>query len=202
MPVRVLHLAGTIAVRLPRGTRLLCPVSSLIPQRNRDGSWANLVFRHTNLGLPPVRAGRRATRAPRGGRRHLAQPAVFFMLRRASGDSRVRWWQPTTRAPCNAGPSDRRPRAMKAATLSPELAPNAGDADRLRHVLLVRIAGGEGRLTRAVLAQDVGALGPRLPLARWRPCLERELDGLLADGWALESGGHLRLSEVGGDRVR
>src|SRR5262245_15101989 len=201
MPARVPHLAGTIAVRLPRGTRLVCPVSSLIPQRNRDGSWANLVFRHSNPGLPPVRAARRSPRAR--GRGHLAPPAVFFMLRRASGDSRVRWWQPTTRALRSAGPTDRRPRAMQAVTLSPELAPSAGASDRLRHVLLVRIAGGEGRLTRLALAQDLGALAPpRLPPARWRPRLERELDGLLADGWVLETGDHLRLSEVGGDRVR
>jgi hypothetical protein len=92
---------------------------------------------------------------------------------------------------------------MQAVTLSPELAPSAGASDRLRHVLLVRIAGGEGRLTRLALAQDLGAFAPpRLPPARWRPRLERELDGLLADGWVLETGDHLRLSAVGGDRVR
>jgi hypothetical protein len=92
---------------------------------------------------------------------------------------------------------------MKAATLSPALAPDAGASDRLRHLLLVRIAGAEGRLTRGALAQDLVALAPpRLPAARWRPRLDRELDGLLADGCVLESGGHLRLSEVGGDRVR
>jgi hypothetical protein len=92
---------------------------------------------------------------------------------------------------------------MKAATLASEIAPAAGASDRLRPVVLVRIVGGEGRLTRAALAHDLAQIVPqRLPAAAWRALIDREIAGLLADGSALEAGGHLNVSPAGVERVR
>src|SRR4029077_8488661 len=167
---------------------MLCPMSLSIPQRNRDGSWAKVAFRHSNFGWVPIPVVPVWTRGPKAGTRHLAQPAVFFMLWRTSGDSRVRWRQPTTGAPLAAGQMERSPPAMKAATLASEIAPAAGASDRLRPVVLVRIAGAEGRLTRAGLAHDLAQIVPqRLPAAAWRALIDSEIAGLLADGSALEA---------------
>jgi hypothetical protein len=92
---------------------------------------------------------------------------------------------------------------MTAATLQFQAAHPVGTSDRLRQVALVRIAAGEGRVSRAVLAQDLGPIVPhRLPLVQWRARIDWEIDGLLADGFASEAGAHLAVSDAGSASVR
>jgi hypothetical protein len=92
---------------------------------------------------------------------------------------------------------------MTAATLDVQVARPVGASDRLRQVALVRIAASEGRASRAVLVQDLAALVPhRLPLAQWRALVDREVDGLLANGFVIEAGAHLGLSDAGSASVR
>ena len=62
---------------------------------------------------------------------------------------------------------------------------------------------GEGRASRAVLAQDLAPLvAHRLPLAQWRALIDREIEGLLADGLAIEAGAHLAVSDAGSASAR
>ena len=92
---------------------------------------------------------------------------------------------------------------MTAATLQFQAARPVGASDRLRQVALVRIAAGEGRTSRAVLAQDLAPIVPhRLPLGQWRALIDREIAGLLADGFAIEAGAHLAVSDAGSASVR
>ena len=92
---------------------------------------------------------------------------------------------------------------MTAATLQFQAARPVGASDRLRQVALVRIAAGEGRASRAVLAQDLAPIVPhRLPLGQWRALIDREIEGLLADGFAIEAGAHLAVSDAGSASVR
>jgi hypothetical protein len=91
---------------------------------------------------------------------------------------------------------------MKAATLAVESGTSACASDRLRLLLLVRLAGAERGLTRSVLAQDLAPIVPQtLPAAQWRALIERELDALLRDGSA-KQGVEVRLSETGSAAVR
>jgi hypothetical protein len=92
---------------------------------------------------------------------------------------------------------------MTAATLQFQAARPVGASDRLRQVALVRIAAGEGRANRAVLAQDLAPIVPhRLPLGQWRALIDWEIEGLLADGFASEAGAHLAVSDAGSASVR
>jgi hypothetical protein len=92
---------------------------------------------------------------------------------------------------------------MKAATLAVEGGRSACASDRLRLLLLVRMAGTQGGLTRSVLAQDLAPIVPQtLPGAQWRALIERELEALLRDGLAIEEGVQLRLSDPGSAAVR
>jgi hypothetical protein len=92
---------------------------------------------------------------------------------------------------------------MTAATLDVQVARPVGASDRLRQVALVRIAAGEGRASRAILAQDLAPLVPhRLPLAQWRAVIDREVERLRADGFVIEAGAHLAVSDAGSASVR
>ena len=102
-----------------------------------------------------------------------------------------------------AGPMTERPPAMTAATLDVQVARPVGASDRLRQVALVRIARARGRASRAILAQDLAPLVPhRLPLAQWRAVIDREVERLRADGFVIEAGAHLAVSDAGSASVR
>jgi hypothetical protein len=92
---------------------------------------------------------------------------------------------------------------MKAAILAVPDPPGKSASDRLRQLALVRIAAGDGRTTRSVLAQDLAQIVPhRLPVAHWRALIERDVEALLGDGLAGEAHGRLQVSTAGADAAR
>ena len=92
---------------------------------------------------------------------------------------------------------------MKAAILAVPDPPGKSASDRLRQLALVRIAAGDGRTTRSVLAQDLAQIVPhRLPVAQWRALIERDVEALLGDGLAGEAHGRLQVSTAGADAAR
>jgi hypothetical protein len=92
---------------------------------------------------------------------------------------------------------------MKAAILAVADLSAIGASDRLRQLALVRIAAGDGHTTRSVLAQDLAQIVPhRLPAARWRALIERDVEALLGEGLAGETHGRLQVSTAGADAAR
>ena len=89
---------------------------------------------------------------------------------------------------------------IEAALLEKPIATGALDADRLRAVVLVRIASAGG-LAQAQVADDLAPLvSHRLPAARWRSLLDREIDALEIAGLITAGGSRIEASEAG--RVR
>ena len=92
---------------------------------------------------------------------------------------------------------------MTAATLLVPAAAAVGANDRLRQLILVRLAGGDGHTTRSVLAQDLAALLPhRLAAPAWRALLDRELERLLSEGAAQDGNGRLQVTARGAEAAR
>jgi hypothetical protein len=72
------------------------------------------------------------------------------------------------------------------------------DADRLRALVLVRIATATRGSSRTALAADLAPLGShRVAHAQWRPLLERESEALVAAGLVAAKGAHLEATEAG-----
>jgi len=87
---------------------------------------------------------------------------------------------------------------MQAAVLEKPIATGALDADRLRAVVLVRIASAARGMARAELADDLAPLvSHRLATSRWRALLDREVDALAAAGLATAAGARLEASAAG-----
>jgi len=87
---------------------------------------------------------------------------------------------------------------MQAAVLEKPIATGALDADRLRAVVLVRIASAGRGLAKSELADDLAPLtAHRVPAARWRALLDREIDALAAAGLIAAAGSRIEASAAG-----
>lgn len=87
---------------------------------------------------------------------------------------------------------------QKAVIPQGSVAKTAGGADRLRHLLLVRIGAAVRGATKAEVAADLAPLaGHRLSPARWRAIAEREIEALAAAGLVTARSGRMEASEAG-----
>jgi hypothetical protein len=87
---------------------------------------------------------------------------------------------------------------MQAAVLEKPIATGALDADRLRAIVLVRIASAGRSVAKAELADDLAPLAAhRIPAARWRALLDREVDALAAAGLIAGAGARIEASAAG-----
>jgi hypothetical protein len=87
---------------------------------------------------------------------------------------------------------------MQAAVLEKPMATGALDADRLRAIVLVRIASAGRGVTRPEVGDDLAPLTSlRFATARWRALLDREIDALAAAGLVAISGARIEPSEAG-----
>ena len=86
---------------------------------------------------------------------------------------------------------------MKSAVLERPAAAGALDTDRLRALLLVRIACANG-LSKTVLAADLAPLAAhRIGAAQWRPLIEREVEALAGAGLVGVVGARAQTTEAG-----
>src|SRR5262245_36514021 len=91
---------------------------------------------------------------------------------------------------------------MQPAVLEKSIATSALDADRLRAVVLVRIASAGRGMARAELADDLAPLvSHRLASPRWRALLDQEVDALAAAGLVTAGGARLEASPAGMTRA-
>jgi hypothetical protein len=91
---------------------------------------------------------------------------------------------------------------MRAAVLEKPVSTVQFDADRLRAVVLVRIAGSSQGATKAELAGDLAPLtSHRLPAAHWRVLIEREVAALADAGLASSKAGRIEATEPGLSRA-
>ena len=87
---------------------------------------------------------------------------------------------------------------MQSAVLEKPVASGALDADRVRALVLVRMACAAQGLSRTALAADLAAFtAHRMPLAHWRALVERESEALREAGLARLFGTRLKASEAG-----
>jgi hypothetical protein len=87
---------------------------------------------------------------------------------------------------------------MQAAVLEKASADGALDADRLSAVVLVHVAAVGRGTTRPEFADSLSPLvGHRLPAARWRALIDREVDALAAAGLVAIADGRIAVSEAG-----
>jgi len=91
---------------------------------------------------------------------------------------------------------------MMSAALEKPVASGPLDADRVRALMLVRIASAAQGLSRAQLAADLAAVAAhRMPLSHWRALVERESAGLSQAGLARLVGSRLEASAAGRARA-
>jgi len=87
---------------------------------------------------------------------------------------------------------------MTAAVLEKPFATAALDADRVRALVLVRVASAADGLSRGELAADLAPLAAhRLSPGQWRALADREVDALAAAGLIAERGASLVAGEAG-----
>jgi hypothetical protein len=87
---------------------------------------------------------------------------------------------------------------MTSAVLEKPVASGPLDADRVRALVLVRIASAAQGLSRSQLAADLAALAAhRMPLSQWRALVERESAGLSEAGLTRMVGSRLEASAAG-----
>src|SRR5947207_1662890 len=87
---------------------------------------------------------------------------------------------------------------MKSAVLEKPAATGALDADRLRALVLVRIASAADGLSKTRLAADLAALiAHRIAAAQWRALMEREIVALADAGLVAMTGARLQASDAG-----
>jgi hypothetical protein len=90
----------------------------------------------------------------------------------------------------------------EAALLEKPIATGALDADRLRAVVLVRIASAGRGIAKAEVAQDLAPLlAHRLPAARGVAVLDQEIDALASGGLIRNGGTRLETTAAGGVRA-
>jgi hypothetical protein len=91
---------------------------------------------------------------------------------------------------------------MKAAVLEKPLPIAAFDIDRVRAVLLVRIASAGQAVTKAELASDLAPLGAhRLAANHWRVLIEGEVAALADAGLITTKGGRIEANDAGAARA-
>jgi hypothetical protein len=91
---------------------------------------------------------------------------------------------------------------MQAAVLEKASTDGALDGDRLTAVVLVHVVAAGRGTTKLGLADTLGPLvAHRLPDARWRSLLDREIDALAAAGLLAIADGQISASEAGAARV-
>jgi hypothetical protein len=87
---------------------------------------------------------------------------------------------------------------MKSAVLEKPAPTGALDADRLRALVLVRIACAADGLSKTALAADLALLAAhRIAAAQWRPLVEREIEALADAGLTRAVGARLEANEAG-----
>src|SRR5262245_25785830 len=87
---------------------------------------------------------------------------------------------------------------MKAAVLEKPLPTAAFDIDRMRAVLLVRIASAGQGVTKAELASDLAPLGAhQLAANHWRVLIEGEVAALADAGLITTKGGRVEANDAG-----
>jgi hypothetical protein len=91
---------------------------------------------------------------------------------------------------------------MRAAVLEKPVSTVQFDADRVRALLLVRIASAGQGATKPELAGDLAPLtSHRLPAAHWRALIEREVAALADAGLAVSKSGRIEATEAGISRA-
>ena len=91
---------------------------------------------------------------------------------------------------------------MQSAVLEKPVNSGALDADRVRALVLVRIACAVQGLSRSALAADLAPFAAhRMPLAHWRALVERESEALREAGLVRLLGTRLRASDAGAARA-
>ena len=91
---------------------------------------------------------------------------------------------------------------IDAALLEKPSAPGALDADRLRAVVLVRIASAGRGIAKTEIAQDLAPfLAHRLPAPRCRAVLDQEVDALTSAGLIRDGGTRAEATEAGSVRA-
>ena len=87
---------------------------------------------------------------------------------------------------------------MKAAVLERPVPIAVFDADRVRAIILLRVASTEKGVAKAEIAADLAPLAShRLPAGHWRALIEREIAALADAGLAATKGGRIEASEAG-----
>jgi hypothetical protein len=87
---------------------------------------------------------------------------------------------------------------MKSAVLEKPVASGPLDADRVRALMLSRIACAAAGLSRSALAGELAAItAHRMPLAHWRSLVEREVEALTEAGLSRIVGTRLEASDAG-----
>jgi hypothetical protein len=91
---------------------------------------------------------------------------------------------------------------IDAALLEKPSATGALDVDRLRAIVLVRIASAGRGIAKTEIAQDLAPLlAHRLPAARCRTVLDQEVDALASGGLIREDGSRVEATEAGSVRA-
>ncbi|HJZ44436.1 MAG TPA: hypothetical protein VJ233_11985 [Hyphomicrobiaceae bacterium] len=87
---------------------------------------------------------------------------------------------------------------MKAAVLEKPVSTGAFDIDRVRAILLVRIASASDGVSKAELVGDLAPLAAhRLPAGHWRALIEREVAALADAGLIASKAGRIAATEAG-----
>ena len=87
---------------------------------------------------------------------------------------------------------------MKAAVLEKPVSTGAFDIDRVRAIVLVRIASASNGVTKADVVADLAPLAAhRLPVNHWRALVERETAALADAGLIVANSGRIEATEAG-----
>lgn len=91
---------------------------------------------------------------------------------------------------------------MQAAVLARTDAPVSVDPERVRDILLLRIACGMRGIARPELMSDLaGIVGHRLSSGQWRAMLENGISHLVSSGLAVERSGRIEATEAGTEKA-
>ena len=90
---------------------------------------------------------------------------------------------------------------MQKATVLDRSSNGAEGVDRLRHLVLVRLACALRGATKAEIAADLAPIATGLPAAQWRSKVEREIEALGAQGLVSAKSARLDVTEAGKTQV-